>query len=523
MTKTLPLALHAACAAALALMATAANAQTAPPGRTAFDQNGCRTCHAYSSRRGAPSVRDMLATFEGEPENALKGIEQTGKHASDRLASAVSEQERRSIAEWIAGSTFEEPEPAEPQPVATAPLPAATVPTAPAAAPLAATTEPAAVPTLPVVAPRRSASNLTGIVIEPGKKTDRLVITLSGRNPDDLDIQSIDEKLVIRLPGVSRGAGVPATITAAKTSRAVGSVQSIDEDGTLTVTVTPRTGELKYSATQGRNRLAIELTAIPSKKKSTPALVAAIPAVAPPLVAKPAAGIPLPTDKTRTTAKPAPEKATTVKPLAAVKPTTAPAEEAKPKQPTKAQADAEAKTRSEAEAKALAKKDAEAKIAQTAAKKEAEAKAQSESSAASKAEADMLASLRASAEAIKGGGDGDATGTTKRHKDRSKLKAPDKFRDEACPPIGESEPIGTVDVAKAKDIIERVGCPQCHAFVQKKTGPPFKRVFEKVKGNPSCVVLRLKKNKEHNDEGVTDDLRGPEFKIVADYLATRAK
>jgi cytochrome c551/c552 len=103
------------------------------------------------------------------------------------------------------------------------------------------------------------------------------------------------------------------------------------------------------------------------------------------------------------------------------------------------------------------------------------------------------------------------------------MKAPDKFRDDPCPPIGETEPIGTVDVARAKDIIERVGCPQCHAFVQKKTGPPFKRVFEKVKGNPSCVVQRLKKNKEHNDEGVTDDLKGPEFKIVADYLATRAK
>lgn len=507
MTKLLPLALHAACSAALALMASSVSAQTAPAGRTAFDQNGCRTCHAYSSRRGAPSVRDMLATFEGEPEDVLKGIEQTGKHAGDRLASAVSEQERRSIAEWISGSAFEEPEPVAPEAVAKAPLAAATVAVAPPPAPTVAAPEPAPAPIiLPAVVQRRSTGNLTGIVIEPGKKTDRLVISLSGRNPDDLDIQSIDGKLVIRLPGISRGADVPATITAARTSRSVATVQSIDQDGTLTVTVTPRTGELKYSATQGRHRLAIELSAIPSKKKPAPSVIAAIPAVTLPLVAKPATGISLPADKAK----------------ASTKPTVAPTEEAKPKGPTKAQVEAEAKARGEAETKAQAKKETEAKIAQAAAKKEADDKALRESNAASKAEADMLASLRASAEAMKGG-DGGTPGATKPRKDRSKMKAPDKFRDDPCPPIGETEPIGNVDVARAKDIIERVGCPQCHAFVQKKTGPPFKRVFEKVKGNPSCVVQRLKKNKEHNDEGVTDDLKGPEFKIVADYLATRAK
>lgn len=520
MTKLLPLALHAACAAAFALMANGASAQTAPAGRTAFDQNGCRACHAYSSRRGAPSVRDMLAAFEGEPENALKGIEQTGKHASDRSASAVSEQERRSIAEWISGSALEEPEPEAPQVVVSAPLPAATVPVAPVPAPTVAVPEPTPAPIiLPPVVQRRSTGNLTGIVIEPGKKTDRLVISLSGRSPDDLDIQSIDGNLVIRLPGISRGANVPATITAARASRSVATVQSVEQDGTLTVTVTPRTGELKYSATQGRNRLAIELTVTPSKKKPAPSVIAAIPAVTPPLVAKPATGISLPADKTKASTKPVPEKSAAVKPLATAKPTVAPADEAKPKGPTKAQVDAEAKARGEAEAKAQAKKEAEAKITQAAAKKEADDKALRESSEASKAEADMLASLRASAEAMKSG-DG---GTPKPRRDRSKMKAPDKFRDDPCPPIGETEPIGTVDVARAKDIIERVGCPQCHAFVQKKTGPPFKRVFEKVKGNPSCVVQRLKKNKEHNDEGVTDDLKGPEFKIVADYLATRAK
>ena len=91
-----------------------------------------------------------------------------------------------------------------------------------------------------------------------------------------------------------------------------------------------------------------------------------------------------------------------------------------------------------------------------------------------------------------------------------------------CPPPT-GAPIGAVDEARAKAIMDRIDCTGCHAYVQKKTGPPFKKVFEKVKGNPECVIQKLKKNKEHNDEGVTDELKGPEFKIVADYLATRVK
>jgi cytochrome c551/c552 len=80
-----------------------------------------------------------------------------------------------------------------------------------------------------------------------------------------------------------------------------------------------------------------------------------------------------------------------------------------------------------------------------------------------------------------------------------------------------------VDENAAKAIIERVGCPQCHAYVQKKTGPPMKNIQEKYKGDWECVVSRLTKNKTHKEEGVTDDMKGNEYKIVADYIATRAK
>ena len=75
----------------------------------------------------------------------------------------------------------------------------------------------------------------------------------------------------------------------------------------------------------------------------------------------------------------------------------------------------------------------------------------------------------------------------------------------------------------AKAIIERIGCPQCHAYVQKKTGPPMKGIQERYKGDWECVASRLTHNKTHKEEGVTDDLKPAEVKIVADYVATRDK
>lgn len=532
MTKLIPLALNAACAAALAMMATGAAAQTPHAGRTAFDAHGCRTCHAYSSRRGAPSVRDMLVTFQGEPELALKGIDQKDKHAAELKAGAISEQEMRAMAEWIAGSAFLEPEPAEPPrataPAVAAPVAAAEIPAPPAApTPIEATalppqtaSEPAPIQT--PIARRAIAGSVVGLAIEPGKKSDRLIISLSGKEPDELNMESVDGKLVISLPGYDRSARVPEILAATKQARAVGAVQASDDAGTLVLTVTPRSGDLKYSATQSRNRLAIELSSVPSKRKPAPSVIAVAPIPAVAAGAKLATAPKAPAEVATPATKPAAAKAAApAKAAAADNAKTRSETKAKPEPKAKPSADAPVKK--EAESQVTVKKDVETKPALAAAPKEAEDKAKRDAAAAAKAEADMLASLKASAEALRGNAAADGDSEAKSRRDRSKLKAPEKFRDEPCPPLASSDPIGTVDEARAKDIIDRVGCPQCHAFVQKKTGPPFKRVFEKVKGNPSCVIQRLKKNKEHNDEGVTDDLKGQEFKIVADYLATRAK
>ena len=184
-------------------------------------------------------------------------------------------------------------------------------------------------------------------------------------------------------------------------------------------------------------------------------------------------------------------------------------ERAKQEAEAKAKRDAEALAQQKKEAEERARRDAEA---QAAAKREAEAKArkEAEAQAAKKPEPPAAkAEAPAKAEAAAPGG-------------KKKIAYRDGSDLPPCPaPTG--APLGAVDEAAAKAIIERVGCPQCHAYVQKKTGPPMKNIQEKYKGDWECVVSRLTKNKTHKEEGVTDDMKGNEYKIVADYIATRAK
>jgi len=196
----------------------------------------------------------------------------------------------------------------------------------------------------------------------------------------------------------------------------------------------------------------------------------------------------------------------------------------------------EERAKREAEAQATAKRDAEARAkreadALTAQKREAsERAAKLEAEAKAKKDAEAVAAQKRDAEAQAQVKKPDAT-----------TKAEPAAKDEPAKPGGRKKiayrdgsdlpacaaptgaPLGAIDEAGAKSVIERVGCPQCHAYVQKKTGPPMKQIHEKYKGDWECVVARLTKNKTHKEEGVTDDMKGNEFKIVADYIATRAK
>lgn len=210
--------------------------------------------------------------------------------------------------------------------------------------------------------------------------------------------------------------------------------------------------------------------------------------------------------------------------------------------------ESEEKARRDAEAQATAKRDAEAKAkrdadALAAQKREAEDKAKLEAEAKSKKDAEALAAQKREAEA-KSKKDAEAQAAKKAEPAAKAAEPAAKepaakadaaaaggkkkiaYRDGSdLPPCAAptGAPLGTVDEAGAKAIIERVGCPQCHAYVQKKTGPPMKGIQEKYKGDWECVVARLTKNKTHKEEGVTDDLKGNEAKIVADYIATRNK
>ena len=194
--------------------------------------------------------------------------------------------------------------------------------------------------------------------------------------------------------------------------------------------------------------------------------------------------------------------------------------------------ESEEKTRRDAEAQAAAKRDADAQAAKreaeakarrdadalAAQKREAEDKSRLETEAKAKKEAEAQAARKAEPAAKEPAAKADAAaaGGKKKiaYRDGSDLPP-------CAAPTG--APLGTVDESGAKAIIERVGCPQCHAYVQKKTGPPMKGIQEKYKGDWECVVARLTKNKTHKEEGVTDDLKGNEAKIVADYIATRNK
>lgn len=191
----------------------------------------------------------------------------------------------------------------------------------------------------------------------------------------------------------------------------------------------------------------------------------------------------------------------------------------------------EARVKREAEAQAAAKATAEAKArkdadTQAAQKREADEKARADAEAKAKKDAEALAAKKPESAPAAKAEPAKTEPAAKLEASAPGAKKKIAYRDGSdlppCPaPTG--APLGTLDEAAAKAIIERIGCQQCHAYVQKKTGPPMKRIQEKYKGDWECVTLRLTKNRTHKEEGVTDDLKPNEVKIVSDYVATRNK
>lgn len=477
-------------------------------GHAAFEKAGCNACHLFASRRMAPSIRDMMRDLEGDPLAVAEATRVARAHQLDTRFPSLPETELRDISQWLSATGWPDADDettAEAAPagattaLATPDFPSASpaagaVPLAPATAALAA----------PAPPPPRVA--LSAIRIEKGKaRGDRLIVDLSGGEPDLVDMQVVDDKLLVVFTGTRLDASIPSRRADWPGSRVVGAVSAIDRGGSVELAVETRVAAWTYSGTQGKRRLVIDFTAAAVQ----PAALGARPAEVAKATAKaslpPAAKAIPPQAKAGT---PAPTKAA-APPLTAKTP---------PPAKTAAAADA-AKVGTAAQAAAtvaatLAVPAPEATAAATGGMAAAPAPAApapvSESLPKPDPGAPKLA-LAAPAAALPA-----TKAKAAKGKDAAEL-AP-------CPPATpEEQAIGEFDPRAVKEILDRIGCPQCHAHAQKKTGTPFRDITKKYKGDPACVMFRLKTNQTHKDEGVVRDTRPEEYKLIADYVATRVK
>jgi cytochrome c551/c552 len=449
--------------ALLAFAAGNALAQSESQGRAVFRDAGCVSCHAYVAKIGAPSAKQMKGSFRGNPAGVQKGISNAPTHATDPTVKSASKEQVRLITEWLSGAWSAG--------AAVASIPPAKV----VAAPLA-------VPAKPVEeTPRQKKERL-----EAEARARREAETLARLERAEKARKDAEARATLK-----READEKARLAAADRDR-----RAAEERAALK----READEKSKRAAEAKTKRDADLQAVQKKEADDLARRVA--------EAKAKNDVEAQTRLKRE----ADEKAR----LAEAAKAKAEADERAAKQKAAeelAKREAELKARRDAEEQAALKREAEERARRETelAKREAEAKAKRDAEAKARRDAELAAAAAKPAPVV--------VATAK--PDRSQLKAPEKFRDEPCPP-GSGAPI-IVDEARAKAIMDRIDCGGCHAYVQKKTGPPFKKVFEKVKGNPECVIERLKKNQEHNDEGVTDELKGIEFKIVADYVATRAK
>jgi len=413
------------------LFAVGASAQVKPGARALFDQKQCSQCHFHEARGIAPSVKVMRGTLKGDPGRTSAAISGAPAHASE--LKNVSPAEIRTLAEWLAATTFEEQAAAE------------------AAKPKPGSPE-----------AKRLAAQKAKQEAEAKAKEAAEAKAQAKREAEAKAKAAAEAKLQAKKDAEAKArADAEARVQAKKDAEAKARQEAESK------AQAKRDAEAQARAKQEKEELA-KREAEAKARKDTAALEA---------IRK----------ENEERARKEAEAQSAAKRDAEAR--------AKREADERARLDAEAKAKRDAEAAAQQKRDAEER-----AKRDAEAQAKKQD--ATKGEA-------AKADPAPTGG-------------KKKLAYRDGSDLPPCPPPT-GAPLGTVDENAAKAIIERVGCPQCHAYVQKKTGPPMKNIHEKYKGDWECVVSRLTKNKTHKEEGVTDDMKGNEFKIVADYIATRAK
>ena len=444
--------------------ASLAHAQTEAEGRAVFREAGCVQCHAYVAKIGAPSAKAMKATFRGNPGGVLKATANAPTHATEPSVKAAPRDKMQKISEWLGGVWGKDAVGT----VVAAP-PVKETPAETKARLQAERAKQAAEQKAKLLADEKAKKEAKAAAAEQAKKDAALKLAQK-KDADDKARKSADDR-------AKKAAEDQAALKREAEERGKKASEAKSK----------REAELQAQAKRDADEMARKVAEAKARNDR---------------------------DAEARLQREAEEKARKA------------AEE-------KARMDAEDRAAKQREAEALAKREAELKAKREAeeqaalkreaeaAAREAEAKAKREAEAKAKREAELKAKKDAEVAAAAANKAAPPAVAVAPGKVERGGKAPDKFRDEACPPAS-GAPITAVDEAKAKAIMERIDCTGCHAMVQKKTGPPFKKVFEKVKGNPECVVQRLKKNKEHNEEGVTDELKPHEFKILADYLATRA-
>lgn len=446
-------------------LASAAQAQTEAEGRTVFREAGCVQCHAYVAKIGAPSAKAMKNTFRGNPGAVIKATAAAPTHATDPSVKAAPRDKMLKISEWLGGVWGKDAIGV----VATAPA----VPETKAQAKARQETErskQAAEDKVKQQAVQKARQEAKKAAEEQAKK-DAELKSAQKREANEKAKRAAEER-------AKKGAEEQAALKRDADERSKKAAEAKAK----------REAELQAQTKRDADEMARKVAEAKANNDRE-------------------AEARLKREADERARKAAEEKARLEAEERAAKQRDAEA---------LAKREAELKAKREAEEQAALKREAEA------AAREAEAKAKREAEAKAKREAELKAKKEAEAAVAAAAKAAPPIATAAPGKVERGGKAPDKFRDEPCPPAS-GAPIANVDETKAKAIMERIDCTGCHAMVQKKTGPPFKKVFEKVKGNPECVVARLKKNKEHNEEGVTDELKPHEFKIVADYLATRAK
>jgi len=455
-------ALRLAAGLAAALLAMNAAAQTSAQGRRAFVKQKCLQCHYFEARSIAPSVKVMKGGFKGMPSKVAEQITGNAAHAAE--VKGVPAESVRAMAVWIAEASFEDEAAAQ----------AAPKPGSPEAKRLAAQKA------------REEREAKAKAAAEAKAQAQRAAAEAKAnakREAEEKARAAAEAKSRAKAEALAKAKADADAKAQAKKDTADKARQDADAKAQA-----QRDAAAQAKAQREKEELAKREADAKARKDAT-----ALEAIR----------------------KENEERAKREAELAA---------QQKREAEAKAKQEAEAKAKREADLAAQQKRDADAKAKQEAeakAKRDADLAAQQKREAEAKAKQEADAKAQAAAKkpepAAEAPAAAPATKTAKKKRGYS-----DGSNLPPCPkPTG--APMPPLDENAAKTIIERVGCAQCHAYVQKKTGPPMKRIYEKYKGDWECVVSRLTHNDTHKEEGVTDDLKGNEPKTVGAYIATRDK